>query len=81
MVPRHLHAVAALNEMSSESIWASECLPVGSFPHHPHHISHIHSYCGSVTQSCPTLCDPMDFSMPRLLILHYLLEFAQTQAR
>ena len=34
-------------------------------------------YC-SVTQSCPTLCDPMDCSTPGSLVLHYLLEFAQT---
>ena len=32
----------------------------------------------SVTQSCPTLCDPMDCSMPGFLVLHQLLELAQT---
>ena len=26
--------------------------------------SYSYSYCCSVTQSCPTLCDPMDCSMP-----------------
>ena len=31
-----------------------------------------------VVQSCPTLCDPMDCSMPGFPVLHYLLEFAQT---
>ena len=31
----------------------------------------------SVTQSCPTLCDPMDFSTPGLPV-HQLLEFTQT---
>ena len=35
--------------------------------------------CSSVTKSCPTLCDPMDCSMPGFPILHHLLEFAQTQ--
>ena len=30
----------------------------------------------SVTQSCPTLCDPMDCSMLGFPVLHYLLEFA-----
>ena len=30
----------------------------------------------SVTQSCPTLCDPMDCSMPGFPVLHHLLEFA-----
>ena len=34
--------------------------------------------CFSVTQSFPTLCDAMDFSMPDFPVLHYLLEFAQT---
>ena len=35
-------------------------------------------YYFSVTQSCPTLCDPMDCSMPCFPVLHHLLEFAQT---
>ena len=33
--------------------------------------------CCSVTQSCPTLCDPMDCSTPGLRVPHHLLEFAQ----
>ena len=32
----------------------------------------------SVAQSCPTLCDPMDCSMPVLFVYHQLLEFTQT---
>ena len=32
----------------------------------------------SVTQSCPTLCDPMDCSAPCFPVHHRLLEFAQT---
>ena len=32
----------------------------------------------SVAQSCPTLRDPMDCSMPRLPVHHHLLEFTQT---
>ena len=32
----------------------------------------------SVTQSCPTLCDPMDCSMRGLPVHHQLLEFTQT---
>ena len=32
----------------------------------------------SVTQSCPTLCDPMDCSAPCLPVHHQLLEFPQT---
>ena len=34
--------------------------------------------CCSVTQSCLTLCNPMDCSMPGFPVLHYFLEFAQT---
>ena len=32
----------------------------------------------SVTQSCPTLCDPMNLSIPGLLVCHQLPEFTQT---
>ena len=32
----------------------------------------------SVTQLCPTLCDPMNHSMPGLPVHHQLLEFSQT---
>ena len=31
----------------------------------------------SVAQSCPTLCDPMDCSMPGLSVHRKLLEFTQ----
>ena len=34
---------------------------------------------GSVTQSCPALCDPMNCSMPGLPVHHHLPEFTQTQ--
>ena len=33
----------------------------------------------SVTQWCPTLCDPMNRSMPGLPVHHQLLEFTQTR--
>ena len=36
-----------------------------------------HDYFCSVTKSCPTLCDPMDWSMPDFPVLHYLPELAQ----
>ena len=32
----------------------------------------------SVTQSCTTLCDPMNSSTPGLPVYHQLLEFTQT---
>ena len=34
-------------------------------------------YFSSVTQSCPTLCDPMNHSTPGLPVHHQLLEFTQ----
>ena len=34
--------------------------------------------CSSVAQSCPTLCDPMDCSMPGLPVHHQLPELTQT---
>ena len=34
-------------------------------------------YC-LVTNSCPNLCDPIEHSTPRFLVLHCLMEFAQT---
>ena len=42
--------------------------------------THCLTYCPCcwVTQSCPTLQDPMNCSMPGLPVLHHLLEFAQT---
>ena len=35
----------------------------------------------SVTQSCPTLCNPMNHSTPGLPVCHQLPEFIQTHAR
>ena len=34
--------------------------------------------CRSVAQSCLTVCDPMNCSMPGFSVLHHLQEFAQT---
>ena len=39
-------------------------------------VSSSHQF-SSVTQSCPTLCDPKDCSMPGLPVPHHLPEFAQ----
>ena len=40
----------------------------------------LYYYCCSVAKSCPTLCDPMDCSMPGFPVLHYLPEFPQTHS-
>ena len=34
--------------------------------------------CSSVARSCPTLCDPRDYTTPGFPVLHYVPEFAQT---
>ena len=34
--------------------------------------------CFSVIQSCPTLCDPLDCSIPCFSVLYYLLELAHS---
>ena len=39
----------------------------------------LHCCCRSVANSCPTLCDPKEGSVPGLPVLHHLLEFAQVQ--
>ena len=38
----------------------------------------VFNYCCSLTQSFPTLCDPIDYSMPGFPVFHYLPELAQT---
>ena len=42
------------------------------------HWDFILGSCCSFAQSCPTLCNPMDCSMPGFPVLHYFSEFAQT---
>ena len=41
-------------------------------------LNHKEDSVSSVTQSCPTLCDPMDCSMPGFPVHHQLPEFTQT---
>ena len=41
-------------------------------------LGNIQSGCCSVTQLCPTLCDPVDCSTPGFPVLHQLQELAQT---
>ena len=43
------------------------------------HFFHMYNILvSSITQSCLTLCSPMDCSTPGSSVFHYLLEFAQT---
>ena len=41
-------------------------------------LTSLHAQFSSVTQSCPTLCDPMNRSTPGLPVHHHLPEFTQT---
>ena len=50
---------------------------VDSLPLVPSGKPHPRSCCCSVAQSCPTLCDPMDYSTPGFPVLHQLLELAR----
>ena len=43
-----------------------------------HYIPEFSIQFSSVAQSCPTLCNPMNRSMPGLPVHHQLLEFTQT---
>ena len=44
------------------------------------HMPRNEAQFSSVTQSCPTLCDPVDFSTPDLPVHHQLPDFTQTHA-
>ena len=57
--PRNLHSSAWYNNILLSFV---------------HNSSIFVCYCCSVTQSCPTLCNPMDCSMPGFPVLHCLLE-------
>ena len=60
----------------------SHCLQIFSVVRantfYPFNISIRSDQIRSVAQSCPTLFDPMNCSMPGLLVHHKLLEFTQT---
>ena len=47
-------------------------------PHTRAHTDKIHVQSSSVSQSCPTLCDPMERSTPGLPVHRQLSEFIQT---
>ena len=44
-----------------------------------YYCKNISHWVSSVSQSCPTLCDPMNRSRPGLPVHHKLLEFTQTR--
>ena len=60
------------------SEWGKEYIKAVYF--HPAYLTYMQSSVQfiSVTQSCPTLCDPMNHSTPGLPVHHQLPEFTQT---
>ena len=61
-----------------------ETWKIGSSHHLPFFLEGKSNFCtvqfSSVTQSCPTLFDPMNHSTPGFPVYHRLLEFTQTHA-
>ena len=47
-------------------------------PNYLYGIENLSIQFSSVAQSCPTLCDPMDWSMPGFPVHHQLRELTQT---
>ena len=72
------HHLSAFLDMRGHKNWAHK---IGSWKYLPEDL-----FCqffperqfSSFAQLCPTLCDPMDCSMPGLPVHHQLLEFTQT---
>ena len=62
--------------LRSEIVGSSGCA-IFNFLRHLHTVFHSVQFT-SVAQSCLTLCNSMDCSMPGLPVHHQLLEFTQT---
>ena len=54
------------------------CFPVASFIMIPRSVQFSSVQFSSITQLCPTLCDPMNHSTPGLPVHYQLPEFIQT---
>ena len=61
---------------SKQEYWSGVPLPSPIHNNLPQRTQTL-CFC-SVAQSCLTLCDPMDCSMPGFPVLHHLLELTQT---
>ena len=61
-----------------ENLWPRICLPAKLSFRFDGGIKICTDQIRSVTQSCPTLCDPMNRSTPGLPVHHQLPEFTQT---
>ena len=75
-------------ENATGGFFQSAPLPRSESSPHPYYYSlrsqALRSYSvqfSAVTQSCPTLCDPMNHSTPGLPVHHHLPEFTQTHVQ
>ena len=68
------HFLVCLNELSC--LWLAASASAGCDQRGASRRSQVQF--SSVTQSCPTLCDPMNRSTPGIPVHHQLLEFTQT---
>ena len=59
-------------------IWRADLHPGCSLDQLPHHLKQNLPQFSSVTQSCPTPCDPMDCNTPVFPVHHQLPELIQT---
>ena len=57
-------------QFAGAAFWLAETINIGA-----------HQSVSSVTQSCPTICNPMDCSTSGLSVHHQLLELAQTHVQ
>ena len=60
-----------------QTVFCSSCTILHAFPQFSTFLSTLVQF-SSVAQSCPTLCDPMNLSMPGLPVHHHLPEITQT---
>ena len=65
----YIHSAVLTHEESSQSMQV-KCKAT-------HLVIYMNLHCcGSVAQSCPTLCNPMNCSAPGFPVLHHLLKLA-----
>ena len=80
MWKRYLHSLDHCSIIYIAKIWKQPKSPsTDEWINKIENMLHTHmEYSSSVVQSCPTLCDSMDCSMPDLPVHHQILEVTQT---
>ena len=72
---QYMHSLPHYQHRSSEYFFPRD---KPTLIHQSYPKSTVYFQFSSVTQSCLTVCDPMDYRMPELPIHHQLPEFTQT---